>query len=183
MDKTLKTMIENFQKNTGRSLEEWVGIVREKSFDKHGQIVKFLKEEHGFTHGFANLVAHKARESGSAGSKDQEELITMQYKGKEHFKPLFDKLMESITQFGKDVELAPKKAYVSLRRKKQFATLKPATKKRFEVGINLRGQEPTGKLVEEKPNAMCSHRIDLSGENDLSKEVFEWLRKAYENAG
>ena len=48
-----------------------------------------------------------------------------------------------------------------LRRKKQFATLNPATKTRFEIGINLKGQEPKGKLEPEKPNAMCSHKINL----------------------
>lgn len=72
---------------------------------------------------------------------------------------------------------------MSLRRKKQFALLNPATKTRFEIGINLKGQEPKGKLEAEKPNAMCSHKIKLTDINEIDSEVLEWLKMAYENAG
>ena len=60
MDEAAKIMIEILQKNTGKSLEDWVGIVKASGAVKHGEIIKFLKSEHGFTHGFANLVAHKS---------------------------------------------------------------------------------------------------------------------------
>jgi len=70
---------------------------------------------------------------------------------------------------------------VSLRRKKQFAILNPATKTRFEIGINLKGQEPKGKLEAEKPNSTCSHKIKIADIKDIDKEVFEWIKTAYEN--
>ncbi len=57
MDKGYITMIENLKKNTGKSLEEWITIVKNKDFGKHGEIMKFLKEEHSLSHGFANLIA------------------------------------------------------------------------------------------------------------------------------
>lgn len=182
MDKATQTMIENLQKNTGKTLEQWIEIVRTQNFTKHGEIVKFLKEQHAFTHGFANLVAHKANESDAGSAENQDDLITRQYKGKEHFKPIYDKLIAEIQTFGNDVEIAPKNTYVSLRRKKQFATLNPATKTRFEIGINLKGQEPKGKLEPEKPNAMCSHKINLSDIKDIDKEVIAWIKTSYENA-
>lgn len=72
---------------------------------------------------------------------------------------------------------------MSLRRKKQFAILNPATKTRFEIGINLKGQEAQGKLVPEKPNAMCSHKINVADLNDIDNEVMNWLKAAYDNAG
>lgn len=183
MDKATQTMIDNLQKNTGRSLQEWIGIVKSHSLVKHAEIMKLLKEEHGLTHGFANLVAHKANESDSGSVQDKDELITRQYQGKEHFKPFYDKLITEILSFGNDIEIAPKNTYVSLRRKKQFATLNPATKTRFEIGINLKGQEPQGKLEAEKPNAMCSHRISLASMDDLDREVLDWIRTAYDHAG
>lgn len=183
MDKVTQTMIENLHKNTGKTLEDWIVIVKSKNFKKHGQIVKFLKDENGLTHGFANLVAHKAKESDAGSVENKGDLITSQYKGKEHFKPIYDKLISEIQAFGNDIEIAPKKAYVSLRRKKQFATLNPATKTRFEIGINLKGQEPKGKLEAEKPNAMCSHKIKLSEIEEIDQQTIDWIKKAYENAG
>lgn len=184
MDKATLTMIENLQKNTGRSLDDWIKIVNASGAAKHGEMVKFLKDEHGMTHGFANLVVHKARESDAGSASDTSDLIEKQYKGKEHFRPLYDQLMAEIMAFGKDIEVAPKNAYVSLRRKKQFATLQPATKTRYEIGINLKGQEPSGKLEAiNSANAMCSHKINLADINDIDGEVLQWIRTAYENAG
>lgn len=183
MDKATQTMIENLHKNTGKTLEQWINIVKKQNFVKHGEIIKFLKEQHEFTHGFANLVAHIANETDAGSAENQDDLISKQYKGKEHLKAFYDKLITEIQSFGNDIEIAPKNTYVSLRRKKQFATLNPATKTRFEIGINLKGQEPKGKLESEKPNAMCSHKINLTDIKDIDKEVIEWIKTAYENAG
>jgi predicted transport protein len=183
MDKAAQTMIENLKKNTGKTLEQWIDIVKSESFAKHGEIVAFLKNTHGFTHGFANLVAHKAKGTDAGSADNQDILITKQYQGKEHFKPLYDKLMFEIQTFGNDIEIAPKNTYVSLRRKKQFAILNPATKARFEIGINLKGQEPKGKLEPEKPNSMCTHKINITEVKDIDREVLDWIKTAYDHAG
>lgn len=184
MDKGTQTMIDNLQKNTGKTLEQWISVVNHEEFSKHGEIVKFLKEKHSLTHGFANLIAHKAKGSDAGSAASEDELITKQYSGKEHFKPLYDKLMAEIQKFGKDIEIAPKNAYVSLRRKKQFAILQPATKTRFEIGINLKGHAAKGKLEAiSAANSMCSHKINVADMKDIDKEVIEWLKTAYDNAG
>lgn len=183
MDKATATMIENLHKNTGRSLEQWMELVQIENIAKHGEIIKFLKEKHGLTHGFANLIAHKSKGSDAGSADNPDDLVIKQYQGKEHFREIYDKLLSEILTFGDDIKIAPKNACVSLRRKKQFATLTPATKTRFEIGINLKGQEPAGKLEAEKPNAMCSHRINLSHSSDVDDEVIRWVRAAYDHAG
>ncbi len=183
MDQTTRTMIENLHKNTGKTLEQWIEIVKNENFSKHGEVIKSLKDTHGLTHGYANLIAHKAKGTDAGSAENQNDLIESQYKGKEHFKPLYDRLTAEIQKLGKDIEIAPKNAYVSFRRKKQFATLQPATKTRFEIGINLKGQEPKGKLEAEKPNSMCSHKINLTDISGIDKEVTEWIKTAYDNAG
>ncbi len=184
MDQAEKTMIDNLHKNTGKTLEEWITIVQQKKFGKHGEILKFLKEEHGFTHGFANLVAHKAKGSDAGSVDDKDSLVEKQYAGRENLKPLYEKLLEEVLKFGDDIKVAPKNAYVSLRRKKQFGCLQPATKNRFEIGLNLKG-EPGDALLEEvtAANAMFSHKIRLETLDDLNPEMIGWLRKAYDKAG
>ena len=177
-------MIDNLSKNTGKTLEQWIGIVQKKNFAKHGETLKYLKEEHSLTHGFANLIALKSKGSDAASAVNQDDLITKQYQGKEHFKPLYYKLLIEIGKFGKDIEISPKNAYVSLRRKKQFAMLQPATKTRFEIGIILKGQAAKGKLEAiSQANAMFSHRINLTDMKDIDKETIEWLKTAYTQAG
>ena len=176
-------MIENLHKNTGKTLEQWIDTVKKENIEKHGEVIRFLKEKHSLTHGFANLIAHKSKGSDAGSAENQDDLIIKQYQGKEHLKLLFDKLLSEIQKFGDDVEIAPKNAYVSLRRKKQFAILQPATKTRFEIGINLKGQDAKGKLEAiNSANAMCSHKINLTELKDIDKEVIQWLKSAYDNA-
>ena len=56
-----KAMIRNMHVKTGKVLEEWIRMVKHEQFSKHGEIVKYLKDEYSLTHGYANLIAHKSR--------------------------------------------------------------------------------------------------------------------------
>ena len=175
-EEQLATMIANLPEKTGKSLSEWLKIVASSGHEKHGQIVKHLKTEHGVTHGFANLIAAKSRESG-----EDVDLVAAQYQGKEHLRPIHDAVLDFAQSLGGDVEVAPKKTSVSLRRKKQFALIVPATKSRIDLGFALKGEEPSGRL--EKYNAMCSHRVRLETVADFDDEVKNWMRESYGRAG
>jgi hypothetical protein len=69
---------------------------------------------------------------------------------------------------------------VALRRSKQFATVGPASGGRLEVGLNLKGKEPAGRL--EATTGMCTHRVRLSSPTEFDDEVRGWLREAYDRA-
>jgi len=182
MEDAEKTMIENIPKKTGKSLEEWIDIIKSKGFKKHGEIMKFLKGDHSITHGYANYIAQSALKADAPDVSD-EDLINDQYSGKEHFFPLYKTLIERISGFGDDIEIAPKKSYVSLRRSKQFALLKPATKTRFEIGLNIKDQGSEDILQKiEKKNSMCSHNINISSVDDINDDVIKWLKTAYDGA-
>lgn len=85
--------------------------------------------------------------------------------------------------FGSDVEFAPKKAYVSLRRSKQFALVQPSTKTRVDVGLKLRDAAPEGRLEASGSfNAMVSHRVRVESPAEVDAELIGWLRKAYDEA-
>lgn len=183
MDKTVATMIQNLKEKTGYSLDEWKAIISKEKLVKHGHIVKHLKETHNVTHGYASEIALKVLGSDADSSNNTEDLIESQYKGKEHLKAYYDRLISEIEKFDGEFEIAPKKTYVSLKRKKQFIILNPASKTRFEIGFNLKGVEPKGKLEAEKPNGICSHKINLSDIKEIDKEVISWIKMAFENAG
>ena len=184
MDDAVLTMIRNLEEKTGKKFSAWLKLVKTSGLSKHGQIVKMLKTDHGLTHGYANLVAHKALES-DAGSADAGSLIDSQYAGKkEALRPIYDALMKKVERFGKDLEVAPKKAYVSLRRKKQFAIIQPSTATRVDVGVNLKGSDPTERLEKSGSfNAMVSHRVRVESVKDVDKALIDWLKKAYDLAG
>ena len=107
-----------------------------------------------------------------------------QFQGKEELRPIYDKLIAELKSFGSDVELAPKKAYVSIRRKKQFAIFQPSTKSRFDVGINMKGEPVTDRLEASGSfNAMVSHRVRIATVEEVDTQVISWLKQAYDQAG
>jgi hypothetical protein len=183
-DPAVARMEANIAEKTGRPVHEWVTIARKSGLQKHGEIVKFLKTDHGFTHGYANLVAHYALQS-SAAQMDDGDLVAAQYAGpKADLKPIYDAILAAVKRFGPDLEVAPKKAYVSLRRKKQFALVQPSTKTRVDLGINLKGKSPAGRLQPSGSfNAMVSHRVQLTSPGEVDAEVVSWLKEAFDAAG
>ncbi len=183
MDDALATMVANYEKNTGKPLEAWIAIARKAGLAKHGEIVKLLKEKHGMGHGYANLVAQRAL-AGDAPAPAGDDLVAAQYAGaKAALRPLYDQLAKSVAKFGADVELSPKKTYVSLRRKKQFALVQPSTAERLDVGINLKGVAPKGRLEASGSfNAMVSHRVRVTVAKDIDAELVGWLKAAYDQA-
>ena len=176
-------MIANMPEKTGKSLDQWLAIVKKTKLQKHGDIVKMLKADHAIGHGFANLIAHKALAS-DAGSAEDEDLVAAQYSGaKAALKPIHDKLVKLVESFGKDVELSPKKAYVSLRRSKQFGLIQPSTATRLDLGLNLKGAAPSGRLEASGSwNAMVTHRVKLSSATEIDAELKAWLKAAYDAA-
>ncbi len=180
----VEKMMKSIEEKYGKPFSHWVQLLKNSGLEKHGDMLKLLKSDFGFSHGFANLVAHKARESDAASAGSSDSLIDSQYaKGKEQLRPIYDTLIKKISNFGNDFEIAPKKAYVSLRRSKQFALIQPSTKTRVDVGINLKGKEPTEKLEASGSfNAMVSHRVRLTDVKQIDKELMAWLKEAYENA-
>lgn len=180
MDKALQTMIDNMPEKTGKSLEEWKVVLKEKGFAKHGEAMKFLKGEHGVTHGFANTIIHLSKENNDS----EEDLVTAQYQGKEDLLPIYKKLLHVVQQLGKDVTITPKKTSVSIIRKKQFALIKPATKTRIDLGLKIIDKPTTDRLGNSGPfGTMCTHRVKLSEPKEVDQELTDWLKEAYEKAG
>jgi hypothetical protein len=90
--------------------------------------------------------------------------------------------MAAVGQFG-DFEIAPKKEYVSLRRAKQFAMVGPATQTRVEVGLNMKGVEPTDRLMAMPAGGMCQYKVNLTTAAEVDQELIGWIRRAYDAAG
>ena len=182
MDEKTASFERNIEALTGRSVAAWVEAIQAQTLAKHGQIVAWLKAEHGLSHAHANHIAKRATEAATPRSQD-DPVAHLFEGGKEGLRPIYDRLVEEAMQFGADVELAPKKANVSVRRRRQFALIQPTTRTRVDLGLILEREaqgrlEPAGSF-----NAMFSHRVRLERLDHVDAEVIGWLRDAYEAAG
>ena len=170
----------NLKEKTGKGVAEWAEIVKRSGLEKHGEQMQLLKETHGLGHGYANLVCQTAKGRLDANEDD---LLADQYKGKADLRPIYEAIVAHVTTFGLDVRIVPKKTSVAIRRAKNFAVVTPATKTRIDLGLNLKGTEPTDRLLAEKPGAMCTHKVRIEHTTEVDAELKAWLRSAYELAG
>jgi hypothetical protein len=180
-EESLAKMIAALEETTGRTLEEWTEIIAQRGLSKHGEIMSMLKGEFGISHGYANQIALRSRERLQDIPADLDPIEQMFAKRPEA-KAVYDEVLKQLNGFGDDVDLAPKKGYVSVRRKKQFAILQPASG-RLDVGINLKGTDATERLEPSGSfNAMLSHRVRVTSPTDVDPELVAWLRQAYDQA-
>lgn len=177
VEDALRTQIANIERSSGRTVAEWRTLAQERGLAKHGEIVAWLKAEHGMSHGSANRVAIEVLKAPDAPVG--EEAIDALYAGpRAALRPLHDRVVGLARSFGPDVELAPKKAWLSLRRQKQFATVGPASASRLEVCLNL-PETPAGGRLEAPSGAMLPRRVRLGSEAEVDAEFEGWLREAY----
>ena len=186
LDQAVQTQINNIQKKTGMSLEELSAIVKKSGLTKHGEIRDMLKEKLGLGHGDANTLVHVVLQSDgtrAAEGKSADAVLDEIYSGaKAGFRPIHEKLMKEIQKFG-EFEIVPKKGYVSLRRKKQFAMIGPKTNTRFEVGINAKEFKKNARLLEQPKGSMCNYIVNVSDAKEVDAELIAWIKSAFEGAG
>jgi len=185
LDKAFQTHQQNIQKKTGKSFDELVEIVHKSGLTKHGEIRSYLQHELGLGYGDANALVHAVLESDgrrAAKGKSEDAVLDGIYSGaKASFRPIHEKLIQEINKFG-EYEVAPKKGYVSLRRKKQFAMIGPKTNTRFEVGLNAKDLPKNSRLLEQPKGSMCNYIVNLTDAKEVDSELIAWLKLAYEGA-
>jgi hypothetical protein len=166
IDKATQTQLNNIQAKTGKNLNELLALLQGSGLEKHGELRAFLQEQLGLGYGDANTLVHILRKSDEASAvkakgASEDDVLDEIYSGaKASLRPVHEALMDEINRFG-PFEIAPKKGYVSLRRKKQFAMIGPATKTQVEVGLNMKGVPGTERLVEQAPGGMCQYKVRL----------------------
>jgi hypothetical protein len=186
VEQGLQAQIRNIEATYGKPISEWVAIVAASGLAKHTDVVAMLKKDYGMTHGAAHRVSLVARQNATpaAAAGQASDPVSDLYTGKKaSLRPLHDALLETIQAFGDDVELAPKKGYLSLRRRKQFAMIQPSAAGRIDVGLILPGVPPDARLESAQGfNALFTHRVRLSSTDGIDAQLIGWLQRAYDRA-
>lgn len=186
LDQAVQTQLNNIQKKTGKSLAELAAVAKKSGLTKHGELRDMFKSNFGLGHGDANALVHAILKSDgerAAEGKPTDAVLDEIYTGaKAAQRPIHEALMKHINKFG-EFEILPKKGYVSLRRKKQFAMIGPKTNTRFEVGINAKDFKKNSRLLEQPKGSMCNYIVPLTNAKEVDAELVAWLKSAFEQAG
>lgn len=187
VDKATQTQLSNIEKRTGKTLAQLIEFVRDSGLIKHGEIRDMLKTNLGLGFGDAAVLASTALKALAPDAEKREdesvgEIVAGFYSGpKSNLRPIHDEVIAAVEKIG-EFEIAPKKTYLSLRRKRQFAMLGPATNSRVDLGLNMKGVPPTERLKEMPAGGMCQYQVRLTSENEVDPELIGWIKQAYDSA-
>jgi uncharacterized protein DUF5655/uncharacterized protein DUF4287 len=185
VDAALQSQIRNIEVTYGKPLHHWFAVIDASGLTKHNQVVAMLKTDHGLAHGAAHRVSLLARQRADVGVAAPPDPADALYAGaKAGLRPLHDALLGEIRALGA-FDIAQKKGYLSLRRRKQFAMIQPSTTSRIDLGLILAATTPvTGRLESAaKFNPLFTHRVRITAATDLDDELRGWLATAYALAG
>jgi hypothetical protein len=178
----------NLKERTGRTLDEWVRIVKKSGPPSEKDRIAWLKSEHGITTNYAGWIAKRVDGGGSAASYDPDAMVEEMFAGKKAgLRPIYDRMLELAFALGQDVRVSPCKTIVPFYRKHVFAQVKPTTAIRIDVGFAFKDRKPEGKLVSKlistggyEKGDRITHRVPVASVQEIDKEVRKWLKQAYE---
>jgi hypothetical protein len=186
------TQLRNIQGRTGKRIAELQAAVAATGLAKTGERRAWLMEQFKLGYGDANVVALLMGKPLPALDGDApaaatpavgEDPLDAIYSGaKAALRPLHEAVLQAVQGLGA-FEQAPKKSYVSLRRKKQFAMVGPATKDSIEIGLNARDLASHPRLKAVPPGGMCQATTRIASAAEIDATLAGWLKQAYDAAG
>jgi hypothetical protein len=181
----LKSQIRNIEASYGRTMDEWATLIERSGLTKHPDVVAMLKREHGVSHGSAHRISLVCREQAanrSATAPGTDPVTALLGSKHAHLRPIVDRLLDELRRF-EDFELAPKKGYLSLRRRKQFGMIKPAAS-HVDLGLILADVPFTGRIESAAGfNALFTHRVRVRSATEVDPTLRAWIQQAFQNAG
>jgi len=175
---------------TGRSLDEWIKLMKKSGPKTEQERREWLKKEHGLGTNSAWWLAERAEGKNTEDGDPEvylraaEGYVKKMFAGpKESLRPIYDALLRLGLGLGKDVKACPCQTIVPLYRKHVFAQIKPMTQTRIDLGFALKDLKASGRLIDTGGFAKkdrITHRIPITSLNDIDGEVKRWLRAAYE---
>ena len=178
--KALQTQLKNIEAKTGKSLAQLLDFIKGSSLIKHGELRSLVQETFELGYGDANTLVAVSKQTDEVSS-EADALDTIYSAKKADLKPLHNHTMAWLGKLG-EFEVAPKKTYLSLRKKKQFMTVGPGSKGRLELGINAKGLISGERLEASPAGKMCQYRVYLTAESELDDDLREWVTAAFKAA-
>jgi hypothetical protein len=181
---SFQAYLDNVKAKTGKTPEDFAKLASQKGLDKHGDIVKWLKSEFLLGHGHATAIAAVVMKKGTPKASADEKLGALFGGSKQRWRQPCENVISKMKEFGPDADVGVGGTYITLLRKgKKFAILQPSSSDRLDIGIKLKGV-PTVERFESAGswNAMVTHRVRIQKPTQIDREVFAWLRRAYDAA-
>jgi predicted transport protein len=173
--------IQTAKEKTGRSIEQWLPVVKASGLSKQMEITNWLKAEHKLNHLQAQLLAGLFLNNGQPVYQNESSLLKNQFVKCEAMHPLYDAVSEKILGLFPDTQLIPKKTYLSYTATREFAAIniKP---KELRLGMDLGDMAFTETVQKTKlsgPMPRISHMVVITDMKQFDKKLIEYLQLSY----
>jgi hypothetical protein len=186
----LQSWVVTLPTKTGRSLDEWIQLIKQEGPSSERERCDWLKANHGLGTNTAGWIAGRASgrsledEDPSTYLKAAEGYVLAMFAGKKTgLLPIYDALLKLGMALGRDVKVCPCKTMVPFYRRHVFAQIKPSTATRIDLGLALEETSVPARLIDTGGLAKkdrITHRIGISSPAEIDAEVKHWLRFAYD---
>jgi Domain of unknown function (DUF5655)/Domain of unknown function (DUF4287) len=191
------TMIQNWiadlKAKSGRSLDEWIALVKASGPADLKACRAWLKQEHGLGTNNASWIAERALPTDGKGIAEDSpetyltaavEYVEAMYAGpKAGLRQIYDELLKVGIGIGPETKACPCTTIVPLYRNHVFAQIKPTTRTRIDLGLALKDTKATGRLIDTggfQKKDRITHCIPITSLEDIDGEVKRWLKIAYD---
>ena len=170
--------IQTAKEKTGKTLEEWLPVVKKSGLGRQTEITNWLKTEHRLNHLQASLLAGLYLNNGSPVYQNETSLLANQFLKCAGMRPLFDAVSTKILEAFPEAQLIPKKTYLSYAITREFAAIniKP---KEIRLGMDLGDTSFTETLQQSKltgPMPRISHMVVINGIHQFDEKVYAYLQ-------
>src|SRR3954464_13812579 len=120
----MSAVTDSMAERTGRTLAEWVTLVRAAGVDPLDQnaVRRWLRDVHGVKQNSQWAIADAAAREAGWVRPTVEEYVDRQYTGaKAALRPIFDAVRDAVLALGDDVVVEGRGTYVPFLRRRQFA--------------------------------------------------------------
>lgn len=182
----MASVADSLAKRTGRTLEEWVAVVRGSGIDPLDQnaVRRWLKVEHGIPQNSQWAIADAAARAAGWVRPTVDEYVEQQYTGaKAALRPILDRIRQIVMEFGDDVSVEGRATYTPFVRRRQFAAVAPATRTRVDIGLRFTDAPTSDLLVPANAPGQATHKVSLTAVREITPDVERLLRIAYEQNG
>lgn len=186
----VQSVIAGMKQKTGRSLDEWVRLVKKEVPGSEKERAAWLKNEHGLGTNYASWIAahsvgkNEGNEDAGEYLKHAEDYVDKMYTGpKEHLRAIYDEILTFAKTMGSDIGVSPCQTTVPVYRNHVIAQIKPTTRTRIDLGLALKDTKTPKRLINtggfEKKDRI-THRIEIGSLEDFDDEAKRWMKLAYE---
>jgi predicted transport protein len=176
-----KEFIDNLKASTKKDLDGWSAEIRRLGITKRNDIINALKNDYAFGHMNASLLAGIYLNGGKPVYGSTDDLLENQFAKAESMREIYDAVINFVKQNFPGVTVLPKKTYVSILEKREFAAIniKP---KELRIGFDL-GDRPFDDVVTKSkltgPMPRISHMVVVTNRESLNEDLITLLRESH----